>query len=560
MSVGKSIKAGKNTPKSTLETKFKNDNFHHVWDYFNLIRNEIETQLSSPKYQNITLKLQQVLCLEAERCFENKLIKLEHLLDFYKKSVETFISMRQQEKHYDDGDFSEVATTIIHNYTKHLGVVPEDIYCVLSLNNHFNIHYKTLLDFIDVLPSLYGKQMPLLGKFFWIALRYIATLENDLAIYNPNIESYVRKLHEYESYAAKESQILNSDFIRRKKNSVLTNFKRVVWPIDKINDLDIRNGGLVGKLVYYELGKSYNNKLNIEIRRGDINSASYLTDKEFKKLRNKTYPYTIAYASQSNIYLEPIVGLDGTISDNPEKLEDIGQLRDRIVEELIKCRIKNKNICERWPEFSKRFNDWKCLPSLNQGGEIDQYKGLQTLIQECKDEVNIHFFENRANEVYVKFNPFTPMETESFQRYKWEKQYKEKDTKLIWKVEKDQISLPQNPKTYAQLLDILFNQIQRESNYKDALAKLANHEDKKLVKILLTRLFRIDGDRKGMYSQFENESFDKNKYPTNRDLWEGLRKKYYAVATYMSYQTEYPDNITEILERYFIEAKRELSA
>lgn len=557
--VGTSIKAGKNTPKSTIETKFKNDNFHHVWDYFNLIRNEIETQLSPPQYQNITLNLQQILCLEAERCFENKLIELDHLLDFYKKSVEIFISIRQQEKHYDDGKFSAIVTTVIHNYTERLGVVPEDIYSNLSSNSHFNIHFKTVLDFIDVLPSLQGKQMPLLGKFFWIALRYIATLENDFAIYETKIESYVRKLHQYESYAAEESQRMNSDFIRRKKNRVLTNFKRVVWPIDNLDNVDIRNGGLVGKLVYYNLGKNYKTKLNIEIRRGDINSASYLTDRELKKLRNKTYPYTIAYASTSNIYLEPLLDLDGAISNNPEKLEDINQLKAKIVEDLLKYKIKNKNVCERWPDFSKRFNDWKCLPSLNQGGEMDQARGLQTLIEEHSNEVDIQFFENRANEVFVKFNSFTSTEKENFQRYKWEKGYEEKETKLIWKIGTDQISLPRNPKAYADLLDTLFIQIQEERKYKHAHAKLVSVGDKKLIRVLLTRLFRIDGEKKAMFHSFENESFDKNKYPTKGDLWSGLRRRYYGVATWMERNEDNCKNITEILEGYFIEAMKELS-
>lgn len=557
VSVGKTIKAGKNTPKSTLETKFKIDNFHHVWDYFNLIRNEIETQLSSPKYQNITLKLQKILCFEAEKCFENKLIELEHLLDFYKKSVETFISIRQQEKHYDDGEFSEIVTSVIHNYVKHLGVVPEDIYSALSSNTHFNIHYKTMLDFIDVLPSLYGKQIPLLGKFFWIALRYIATLEHDLAIYESDIAPYVRKLNQYESSAAKDSPNLNSDFIRRKKNRVLTNFKRVVWPIDKIDDIDIKNGGLVGKLVYYNLGKSYNTKYNIEIRRGDINSASYLTDKEFKKLRNKTYPYTIAYVSSSNIYLEPLVDLDGAISNNPGKLEDIRQLKTKIVESLIECRIKNKKICERWPEFSKRFKDWKCLPSLNQGGEMVQAKGLQALIQEHISEVNIHFFENRANEVYVKFSPFTSAEEDNFQRYKWEKQYKVNETKIIWTIGTDQISLPRNPKTYAQLLDTLFNQIHGGCTYKGALAELSSHEDKKLVSILLTRFFRITGEKDRYFADFENKSLDKNKYPTKSVLWNELRRRYYAPATYMKHNEDNCSNITDILDGYFSEANKD---
>ena len=556
---GKSIKAGKNTPKSTIETKFKKDNFHHVWGYFKLIRNEIETQLSPAQYQNITLNLQQILCLEAERCFENKLIELDQLLDFYKKSVEIFISIRQQEKHYDDGIFSAIVTTVIHNYTERLGVVPEDIYSNLSSNSHFNIHFETVLDFIDVLPSLQGKQMPLLGKFFWIALRYIATLENDFAIYETKIESYVRKLHQYESYAAEESQHMNSDFIRRKKNRVLTNFKRVVWQIDNLDNVDIRNGGLVGKLVYYNLGKNYKTKLNIEIRRGDINSASYLTDREIKKLRNKTYPYTIAYASASNIYLEPLLDLNGNVSDDPEKLEDINQLKAKIVEDLLKYKIKNKNVCERWPDFSKRFNDWKCLPSLNQGGEMDQAKGLQTLIKEHINEVHIQFFENRANEVYVKFNSFTSTEKENIQRYKWEKGSEEKETKLIWKIGADQISLPRNPKAYADLLDTLFIQIQEERKYKHARAKLESVADRKLIVVLLTRLFRIHGEKKTFFRTFENDSLDRSKFPTKLDLWNGLRPKYFAVATWMRHQKDNCKNITDILERYFTEAKKELS-
>ena len=550
---------GKNTPKNTMLTKFKNDNFHHVWDYFNLIRNEIETQLSSPKYQNITLKLQQILCLEAERCFENKLIELEDLLDFYSKSVKIFKDISKDEKHYQDDDFSEIVTSVIHNYVKHLRVVPEDIHSDLSSNNHFNIHFKSMLDFIDVLPSLYGKQMPLLGKFFWIALRYIATLENDLAIYESNIESYVRKLHEYESYAAEESQIMNKEFIRIKKNRVLTNFKRIVWPIDNIDNVDILNGGLVGKLVYYNLGKSHNTKLNIEIRRGDINSASYIKDKELKKLRNKTYPYTIAYVSKSNLYLEPLVNLDGTISNNPEKLEDINQLKNRIVEDLIKCKIANKSLCEGWPKFSKRFNDWKCLPSLNQGGEMDQARGLQALIQEHIGDVNIHFFENRANEVYVKFSSFTSTEEDNFQRYRWEKKYKESETKIIWTIDTARISLPRNPKAYAELLDALFIQIQKEGTYNDALAELSSHEDKKLVRILLTRLFRITGEKDQYFADFENQSFDKNKYPTKSVLWNELRRRYFAPATYMKHNEDNCKNIIEILERYFTEAKKELS-
>lgn len=557
---GTTIIGGKNTPKSTLETKFKNDNFHHVWDYFNIIRNEIETQLRAPKYQNINLKLQRILCLEADRCYKNRLIGLNELLDFYERTVRTFISISREEKHYDDGDFSEIVTSVIHKYMDYLEVVPKDINTDLSANDDLNIHYKAMLDFIDVLPSLYGKQMSLLGKFFWVALRYISTLKHDLAIYDHNNESYVRKLNEYESYAAAGTSKFNNDFVRRKKNSVLTNFKRVVWHIDEITDVDIRNGGLVGKLVYYNHGKKYKSKLNIEIRRGHIFSESYLVDKEFNKLRNRPYPYTIAYISQSNLYLEPIIHLDGTISNSPEKLEDVNQLKLRIVSDITKCsRISNRNLIERWPKFSKRFSDWKCLPYLNQGSEINQVKKLQELILEHEGGVNIHFFQNQANEVYVKFNQFSPSEKDKLQRYIWEKPYKENDTRWIYKIGNDQISLPRNPKAYAQLLDALFIQIQEGRNYKHTLVKLSQNEDQKLVKILLTRLFRINGEKK-FFPEFENQSLDKNQFRTKSDLWNGLRKKYFAPATYLKAEENAPQNIIDILDVYFSEAKKELSS
>ena len=192
---------------------------------------------------------------------------------------------------------------------------------------------------------------------------------------------------------------------------------------------------------------------------------------------------------------------------------------------------------------------------------MDQARGLQTLIKEHIAEVKIHFFENRANEVYVKFSPFTSTEEDRFQRYEWEshKQYKEKETKLIWTIGPDQISLPRNPKAYAELLDALFIQIQEEWKYKDALAKLKSDADKKLVRILLTRLFRIYGDKKTFYQSFENDPLDRNKFPTKGDLWRELRRKYFGVATWMERNEDNCKNITEILERYFIEAKRELS-
>ena len=113
----------------------------------------------------------------------------------------------------------------------------------------------------------------------------------------------------------------------------------------------------------------------------------------------------------------------------------------------------------------------------------------------------------------MKFNSFTSTEKENFQRYKWEKRYEEKETKLIWKIGPDQISLPRNPKAYADLLETLFIQIQEERKYKHAHAKLISSGDKKLIHILLTRLFRIYGDKKAFYQSFENDPLDRNKFP-----------------------------------------------
>ena len=189
---------------------------------------------------------------------------------------------------------------------------------------------------------------------------------------------------------------------------------------------------------------------------------------------------------------------------------------------------------------------------------MDQAKGLQTLIKEHINEVHIQFFENRANEVFVKFNSFTSTEKENFQRYKWEKGSEEKETKLIWKIGADKISLPRNPKAYADLLDTLFIQIQEERKYKHAHAKLESVADGKLIRVLLTRLFRIHGE-KAFFRTFENDPLDRSKFPTKLDLWNGLRPKYFAVATWMRHKKANCKNITDILERYFTEAKKELS-
>ena len=193
---------------------------------------------------------------------------------------------------------------------------------------------------------------------------------------------------------------------------------------------------------------------------------------------------------------------------------------------------------------------------------MKQFKGLQALILDHEDEVNIHHFENRANEVYVKFNPFTQYEKDKIQRYKWEKPYNENDTKWIYKIDNDQISLPRNPKAYAQLLDALFIQIQEARNYKDTLVNLSGYEDKKLVRILLTRLFRIKAEKekkKRHFNEFQHQSLDKNQYHTKIDLWNGLQRRYYGPATYLKAEEGAPQNITDILDAYFREAKRELS-
>ena len=132
------------------------------------------------------------------------------------------------------------------------------------------------------------------------------------------------------------------------------------------SDYHQRNGGMKGKLVYFEHSKQYSVQQNITVVRGHPLSPDYLEHEEFKKLTNKVYPYRVVEVNTSNIYLSPLLDENDKVSDNPENLKEIDSIKNEMIHEIVNWIKNNKTKVLRWPEFRNKIPHYKLFRELYQ--------------------------------------------------------------------------------------------------------------------------------------------------------------------------------------------------
>ena len=313
--------------KRSTTGKFVDTNFKFVWQYFNVIHQEINDILWKNEALNLTLRLYNTIVFNVEEMYDKDLIDKPDVLDFYCHVLDVFTSFKDVETATWEGDLFElVAFEVLRRYLHHLDVLPKDIREDLSVNpydkeRNDSKHYLKILTFVNEDLRYSHKLDSTFGKIFWVALRYLASIDSSTAIYerenNEMVDGLIREW--YTQGARVVPNIFNIDSARRKAEMVLRNFKQVVWSLDELgSDYHQRNGGMKGKLVYFEHSKQYSVQQNITVVRG--HTPHYhrlpLEHEEFKKL-NKVYPYRVVEVNTSNIYLSySLLDENDKVSDN----------------------------------------------------------------------------------------------------------------------------------------------------------------------------------------------------------------------------------------------------
>ena len=216
---------------------------------------------------------------------------------------------------------------------------------------------------------------------FWLALRRVASFEEQSESEENN--GYLLKLHEwFASGVDCVSKIYSKDMVRRKRDSVLSNFKQSIWSIEEISNVLMQNsGGMTGKLVFHQWGTRNKIKQEIVIPRGiDETSEDYLSDEIIKQLKHRRYPYRIGHVNDAFIYLYPIIE-DGELisAENFQQLREVKVSIDLMIAHL-KSSQKALSKLVLWAEFKSEIPEKKFFHELDEGTELAEFLFYQNLI------------------------------------------------------------------------------------------------------------------------------------------------------------------------------------
>ena len=298
----------RNQINRTSDGKFVDDNFHHIWDYFCKIRDEIVKILKRCGEYTLIIRFYRILHAEAESCRENGLITKENQLQFFKVALQHFNDVSGNHAAIFEKDlFDDISGIILNSYLENLSVIPRELREDLVGDESDVDHYNTILNFVNRNIELTGTQESLLGPLYWLALRRVASEKENSAVKN---HSLLAKIDEWLAHgAACVSGILSPNVVRQKKEGVLRNFEQVIWSIEELlSQSNQRLGGLSGKLVYYKYRQKINCEQEIHVPRGSPNDPdSYISQEIIDQLSKKRYPYRIGAVSYTHLTLPTIL-------------------------------------------------------------------------------------------------------------------------------------------------------------------------------------------------------------------------------------------------------------
>ena len=433
----------------TGDGKFVDDNFHHVWDYFCSIRNEIVNILKKCGEYTLIIRFYRILHSEAESLRENELISGENQLEFFKVALKHFNDVSGNPAAVFEKDlFDDISGIILNSYLESLSVVPRELREDFVSDQAEIIHYDTILEFVNRNIELTGTQEPLLGPLYWLALRRVASESKNSMVEN---HSLLAKIDEWLAHGAKcVSSVLSPSVVRQKKEGVLKNFKQVIWTIEElVNQANQRLGGLSGKLVYHKYGEKINCDQEILIPRGSPSDAeSYIGQDVINQLATKHYPYRIGVINSSYIYLEPVI-VDGKPMESNDNLIELESCREEIRNHHRRNRSKlNKLIL--WEDHKKTIPYIGVFPDFEAKKVKGQIEFYISIIGDTDKPLNYSVIQGKY---YVKCGKISPSEKDGVLTYSYEERFDQSVLNHITKkFKKGGLSLPRNPNDLVRLV------------------------------------------------------------------------------------------------------------
>lgn len=550
---GSANKRGKDTVVMTAEGKIVKDNFHHIWEYLMIVRNEIVGILLRMGGHQLVLRFYNILQKQAENCFDQNLIDKNTLLEFYKSALHDFNRVRSSSHSFTEL-FEAISQNILQNYLRELDVLPKKIREDLKAPKNHQPHYKVILEFVDTNLRFNGRQEEILGLLFWLALRRVASFE-DQSEYEENNASLL-KLHEwFASGVDCVSKIYSKEMVQRKRDSVLSNFKQSIWSIEEISNVLMQNsGGMTGKLVFHKWGSRNKIKQSIVIPRGiDETSDDYLSDEIINELKQRRYPYRIGHVNDAFIYINPIIE-DGKLIDaeNFQQLREVKVSKDLMIAHL-KSSQKALSKLVLWAEFKSEIPEKKFFHELDSKNENEQFSFYNSLIKESEVVLNA---KNIQGSLYIKIGVIRSSEIEDAKSFSYSKKYSKDLVDVITKHKNNNgLSLPKDPKIVSNMFEVFYDRLVDAITFdemKAGLKEVCKDEHLRYMFVL-----RMHNTLRLRNNRWLSSSIPSDGFADRKKTWQnfkGILKHYTSVVLIREYRNS--PKLMELLYAYCNEVQR----
>lgn len=604
---GKSNKRGKDTLKETSATNFVENNIGYVWRYFMNIHHQFSQSCIREKNPEAMLTLYDRIYEDVESYRTTQHISVFDVLLFYKSMISGFNELKN---HFDTSeikDFESISEKLLNRYINHLNVIPEPntLSFDLSINQlvdsntesniarnagHFDYynmtktnldelaktrnikgyntmkvndlineldktnliqHYKTIIMFVNEYIDYNGNREELLGKVFWTAIRYLASLSSSDSIDITELNDLYTKLSLYSGPGAKIAG-MNINLVEQKIQRVRSNFEQVTWNLEEItNSITLTYGGLRGKLVLYE---SENPEKYRHLNR-DIKIFNESDDE-------KTTIYSIQHIDNSTIYLYPHLSKDGELLNNNDNTSNINDLREKIIQHL-KNLSKQMNTAILWQEFKQKIPHKDMFIDLDKGSEETQFNYFRDVVvnKQNLEELKLKIFITESRQLYIKFRDFSPTEREKLQIYSWEKIPNINEyciAAITRKTQDDGFGLPKNPNDISIFAETILTLDKNSHTWRDFIervkrdhARFEPHQIERFASVVYGSFNSISG--KNRPPGWRREQIKLPNRIEEKDLIKLLHEKCIATSTYlMNNQKERYQNIRDVVDQYFL--------
>jgi hypothetical protein len=557
-SVGTTNKGGKDSLGNTKATNFIDTNFPHTWEYFTLIYSQCSSLLKNYGMFDHVLRLFENLHHEVEKCLESGLISIDAALEFYNFALQEFASFPKYENaDYQSDLFDGISFNIMNKYLNHLNVVPKHISEDLSDTPELNNHYLELINFVDIHLRFDGRQESLIGKLFWVALRYIASQnvkgKSNHAIYTDYNRGVLEKIEDWTEEGLKLAKSFNPHLLKRKKERVLSNFSQVVWTFGQIsnNEITRQAGGIIGKLVLYKNGEKLNIKHDIKPLLDGLN------EEQERKLLQKKHLYRIQQITPSSIFISPVLNDENELLTDSKKLIEFTRIEAEM-KKYFEDKIKSLTAPMLWSKIRNTLPHKNLFLELGENNDEEkQIQYLQNcLFKEPIDPLYIH--TNSKKDLYINRRDFTEKDKQSLQKFAWEDGSVPKELLDMMSAAQNPgsgVGLLRDPALFAKIFISFISDSNKSKTYQDIIELYPGVEEP-ISSTLAYNLYRVANRPKSKVEPgWRYKPMNSKPGDVPEQVWKEIQRRYQRHAHYL-----YRDKIsaypfTTVLDKYFLEVQ-----